>query len=56
MVQKVFIYIVLISLYIYIFGIKSFNRLKEDSIVTIKKNIDISSPGLEVKPGESIEL
>ena len=51
MVYKVLIYIVLIILYIYFFGHSSFTRFKEESIVTIRKNLDISSLDFEVKPG-----
>ena len=51
MVHKAFLNIVLVSLYVYFFGIKSVKRFKEDSIVTIKRNQDYSSSDFEVKPG-----
>ena len=51
MVYKVFLYIVLISLYVVFFGINSFERFKEDSIVVIKKGLDIASSEMNVRPG-----
>ena len=50
MISKLFLYIVLISLYVVFFGIKSFDRFKEESIVVIKKNLDIESVDT-VRPG-----
>ena len=51
MVYKVFLYIILISLYVVFFGINSFERFKEDSIVVIKKSLDIASSEMNVRPG-----
>ena len=51
MVHIVFMNVVLISLYVYFFGITSVDRFLEESIVTIKKTEDISSTSLDVKPG-----
>ena len=51
MVYKVFLYIILISLYVVFFGINSFERFKEDSIVVIKKGLDIASSEMNVRPG-----
>ena len=52
MLYKAFLYIVLISLYVAFFGIKSFDRFKEESIVVIKKNLDIASSEMNARPGE----
>ena len=51
MVYKVFLYIVLTSLYVVFFGIDSFERFKEESIVVIKKDLDIASTAMNVRPG-----
>ena len=55
MISKLFLYIVLISLYVVFFGIKSFDRFKEESIVVIKKNLDIESADMNVRPGLKTE-
>ena len=52
MVYKVFLYLLLISLYVVFFGIKSFERFKEDSIVVSKRNLDIASSDMNVRPGD----
>ena len=52
MFSKVCLYIILISLYVVFFGIKSFQRFNDETIVVIKKNLDISSTDMNVKPGE----
>ena len=51
MAYKFFLYLVLIALYIYFFGLSSFNRYKEESIVTINKILPISSREISRKPG-----
>ena len=53
MVYKVFLYLLLISLYVVFFGIKSFERFKEDSIVVSKRNLDIASSDMNVGPGDN---
>ena len=53
MVYKVFLYLLLISLYVVFFGIKSFERFKEDSIVVSKRNLDIASSDMNVRPGDN---
>ena len=51
MVYKAFLNLFLIGLYIYYFGIESFERYKEESIVTINKVLPISSNQIKKKPG-----
>ena len=51
---RLFWIFVLISLYVVFFGIKSFERFNEESIVVIKKNLDISSTDMNVRPGEEL--
>ena len=51
MAYKSFLYLLLIALYIYVFGLASFNRYKEESIVTINKILPISSREIIRKPG-----
>ena len=53
MVYKVFLYLLLILLYVVFFGIKSFERFKEDSIVVSKRNLDIASSDMNVRPGDN---
>ena len=47
----IFLYIVLISLYVVFFGIKSFKRYKEHSIIVSKNNLDIASTDINIRPG-----
>ena len=51
MYQKVFLIIVLSLLYIFLFGIKSIDRFMDDSIVTIKKELDMTSIDMDIRPG-----
>ena len=52
MVYKFFLYLILIALYIYFFGLDSFDRFKEKSIVTINNIIPISSREAMRNPGK----
>ena len=53
---KMVLNVVLFVLYVYFFGIPSFQRYMEKSIVTITKDLDISSSEIEIKPGRIIMI
>ena len=55
MVYKFFLYLLLIALYIYQFGLASFNRFNEESIVTINQILPISSREISRNPGKRSE-
>ena len=55
MFYKFFLYLLLIALYIYYFGVASFNRFKEESIVTINQILPISSREIGRNPGKRSE-
>ena len=50
-ISTIFLYFVLISLYVVFFGLNSFKRYKEESIIVIKKNLDIASTDINIRPG-----
>ena len=53
---KLVLNVVLFVLYVYFFGVPSFQRYMEKSIVTITKDLDISSSEIEIKPGKIIMI
>ena len=53
---KLVLNVVLFVLYVYFFGVPSFQRYMEKSIVTITKDLDISSSEIEIKPGRIIMI
>ena len=53
---KMVLNVVLFVLYVYFFGVPSFQRYMEKSIVTITKDLDISSSEIEIKPGRIIMI